>query len=62
MARIAGIDIPPQKRTVIALMYIHGIGRTTSEKSPFLTHSSSLQSRIGLQRPGARHEIGCAVD
>ena len=32
MARIAGIDIPPQKRVVIALMYIHGIGRTTSEK------------------------------
>src|SRR6478752_3408609 len=32
MARIAGIDIPPQKRVVIALMYIHGIGRTTAEK------------------------------
>jgi small subunit ribosomal protein S13 len=32
MARIAGVDIPPQKRVVIALMYIHGIGRTTAEK------------------------------
>src|SRR5260370_5520916 len=32
MARIAGADIPPQKRVVIALMYIHGIGRTTAEK------------------------------
>src|ERR1700730_10532401 len=32
MARIAGVDIPPQKRVVIALMYIHGIGRTPAEK------------------------------
>jgi small subunit ribosomal protein S13 len=32
MARIAGVDIPPQKRAVIALVYIHGIGRTTAEK------------------------------
>jgi small subunit ribosomal protein S13 len=32
MARIAGVDIPPQKRAVISLMYIHGIGRTTAEK------------------------------
>jgi small subunit ribosomal protein S13 len=32
MARIAGVDIPPQKRVVIALTYIHGIGNTTAEK------------------------------
>src|SRR5258708_20193228 len=32
MARLAGVDIPPQKRVVISLMYIHGIGRTTAEK------------------------------
>ncbi len=32
MARIAGVDIPPTKRVVISLMYIHGIGRTTAEK------------------------------
>lgn len=32
MARIAGVDIPNDKRVVIALTYIHGIGRTTSEK------------------------------
>ena len=32
MARIAGVDIPPQKRTIISLMYITGIGRTTAEK------------------------------
>ena len=28
MARIAGVNIPTAKRVVIALTYIHGIGRT----------------------------------
>lgn len=28
MARIAGVNIPTQKRVVISLTYIHGIGRT----------------------------------
>lgn len=32
MARIAGVDIPPQKRAVIALTYITGIGNTTARK------------------------------
>ena len=32
MARIAGVDIPPQKRAVIALTYITGIGNTTAGK------------------------------
>ncbi len=32
MARIAGINIPKEKRFVIALTYIYGIGRTTAEK------------------------------
>ena len=32
MARIAGVDIPRDKRIVISLTYIHGIGRTTSAK------------------------------
>jgi len=32
MARIAGVDIPRDKRVVISLTYIHGIGRTTAEK------------------------------
>src|SRR5690554_1062009 len=32
MARIAGIDLPKQKRGVIALTYIFGIGSTTSEQ------------------------------
>ena len=32
MARIAGVDIPRDKRVVISLTYIYGIGRTTSDQ------------------------------
>ncbi len=32
MARIAGIDIPREKRLEISLTYIYGIGRTTAHK------------------------------
>ncbi len=32
MARIAGINIPVQKHTVISLTSIFGVGRTTAEK------------------------------
>ena len=32
MARIVGIDLPREKRVVIGLTYIYGIGRATSEK------------------------------
>jgi small subunit ribosomal protein S13 len=31
MARLAGIDLPRNKRGVIALTYIYGIGRTTAK-------------------------------
>jgi small subunit ribosomal protein S13 len=33
MARIAGVDIPREKRVEIALTYIYGIGRTRSIKT-----------------------------
>jgi small subunit ribosomal protein S13 len=32
MARIAGVNIPSAKRVLIALTYIHGIGRVKSEE------------------------------
>ena len=32
MARLAGVDIPRDKRVVIALTYIYGIGRTRSHE------------------------------
>ncbi len=30
MARIAGVDLPPQKRVVISLQYIYGIGKKSA--------------------------------
>ena len=32
MARIAGVDLPREKRIEIGLTYIYGIGRSTSNK------------------------------
>jgi len=32
LARIAGVNIPKEKRFVIALTYIYGIGNTTAQK------------------------------
>ena len=44
MARIAGVDLPAEKRIEIALTYIFGIGRTTALK---------ILSSTGVQ-PGIR--------
>ena len=32
MARIAGVNLPTNKRVIVALTYIHGIGATTAKK------------------------------
>ena len=32
MARIAGVDIPREKRVIISLTYIHGIGPTSAQR------------------------------
>ena len=34
MARIAGVDLPRQKRVEIALTYIYGIGVSRSQEDP----------------------------
>jgi small subunit ribosomal protein S13 len=45
MARIAGVDLPPQKRAEIGLTYIYGIGRSRS--SAILKEASvNLDTRI----------------
>ncbi len=41
MARIAGVNIPTNKRVEIALTYIHGIGNTTAKK---------LAAELGIPR------------
>lgn len=45
MARIAGVDLPRDKRSVVALTYIYGIGPTTSRKALVAT-GIDLSTRI----------------
>ena len=42
MARIAGVNIPTNKRVIIALTYIHGIGRTTAIE---------IADKLGIDHP-----------
>jgi len=46
MARIAGVNIPTNKRVVIALTYIHGIGRT---KAVQITEKLSIAPATRVQ-------------
>lgn len=48
MARIAGVNIPAQKRAEIALTYIYGIGRTTAKE---------ICSKVGLPPERRVHEL-----
>jgi len=57
LARIAGIDLPKNKRIEVALTYIYGIGRVTSKKIleqaqiPFDTKTDQLtESQIAQIR------------
>jgi small subunit ribosomal protein S13 len=46
VARIAGVNIPTNKRVIIALTYIHGIGRTTAVRiadTLGIAHSARVQ-------------------
>ena len=46
MARIAGIDLPKNKRGVIGLTYIYGIGRSTASK---ILADSGVDENIKVQ-------------
>ena len=48
MARIAGVNIPTQKRVEIALTYIHGIGRTKA---------SNICQQVGIPRERRVNEL-----
>ena len=41
MARIAGVNLPTNKRVIVALTYIHGIGPTTARK---------IADKLGIDR------------
>jgi len=46
MARIAGIDLPKNKRGVIGLTYIFGIGKSTSQK---ILKDNNIDENIKVQ-------------
>jgi len=46
MARIAGVNIPDNKHTVVSLTYIYGIGRTQAQRLLDAT-GISYQSKVG---------------
>jgi len=46
MARIGGIDLPKNKRGVIGLTYIFGIGRSTSQK---ILNDNSIDENVKVQ-------------
>ena len=47
MARIAGINVPPHKHTVVALTHIFGIGRSTAGKICSVTAPALEVGKIG---------------
>ena len=74
MARIAGVDLPREKRVEIGLTYIYGIGLTTSQKREYIEHHLKVEGdlrrevslnikrliEIGCYR-GVRHRHGLPV-
>jgi small subunit ribosomal protein S13 len=53
MARIAGVNIPTNKRVVIALQYIHGIGAKKAEE---ITQKVNIPAERRVnQLTGLRH-------
>ena len=59
MARIAGVDIPPQKRVGVSLTYIHGIGDTTAQK--ILKMANIDPEKRTKDLPEERHRRGLPV-
>ncbi|MBC8100081.1 MAG: 30S ribosomal protein S13 [Armatimonadetes bacterium] len=61
MARIEGVDLPRNKRIVIALTYIYGVGLTTSKRVLAVTGLSAdlrVQNLTETQVQSLRDEIG----
>ena len=56
MARIAGVNIPNQKRLEIGLTYIYGIGRSTAQKICTDT-GLSRDEKVKDLREGGRLEL-----
>ena len=61
MARIAGINIPTNKRVKIALTYIHGIGLNSSKKICELANIKD-QTRVNNLTEGELSKIRDIID
>ena len=61
MARIAGINIPTNKRVKIALTYIHGIGFSSSKKICELANITD-QTRVSNLTEGELSKIRDIID
>ena len=60
MARIAGVDLPREKRVEIALTYIFGIGLPTSQR---ILDQTGAESRTVAQHIGESNSPrNCAVE
>ena len=59
MARIAGVNLPTNKRVIIALTYIHGIGRTKAleiaDKLALTMHAAFKTCRTLKSFRSAKH-------
>ena len=53
MARIAGVNIPTNKRVLIALQYIHGIGQKNAAEIMEKVKDSGGSSRQSVERSGS---------
>ena len=61
MARIAGVDIPKNKRGVISLTYIYGIGRSRAKEilaEAKVDESTKIQDWSDDQISGIREAVG----
>ena len=53
MARIAGVNIPTNKRVIIALTYIHGIGSFKAKQ---------IADKLGISKNGVRWNLDDMVE
>lgn len=61
MARIAGVNIPDNKHTVISLTYIFGVGKTTSQKicaAAGIEPTAKVRELSEEQLDSLRNEVG----
>ena len=52
MARIAGVDLPREKRVEIGLTYIYGIGRVSSNK---ILEKAGVNPDVRVREIGRAH-------